>query len=1025
MEHLFRLMLHRPAIKQDETNPSIDLTQESDYQGALRHAIGSGNVDEAAASLSLLLIASPRFLGVPADNPYADALVALGAALDDLTPVSPATVKAAILAAFTNAATKVVAEPAFDETLHRLRDSIVAIKAVQEEHSRPIEALIEQLRLMELVARVASDKTYPADAESLAGGRRRSLQLPGDVKITPRTSTSKQNDDLRERNRMAREERAVQVEQLVGQHEALRAALADLGRVKAEHLNTTVQERSDAVLAPEQLRSEAIGLAHASFIEDLRGLQVKYAETSLERQRVDVPGTLAAATSRFDKSLFTPTAAMSGRPGFVPQSVSFTLREEGQKSLAEGTKAVLAERGLDLSTTPLDRVTDHLGGEVMTLTGKIEQLAGHPEMVAFKRVGGALIQIKTPLTSGWAAFGTGGYLPLPVVPFDGRIPHTKGKVLPSGLADLIVVRQQLTGYEGADVAHIENVLKGESKGREHFRRQETVTTTFSESEVSSAEEHELESTNRYEMSRETSQTIKEDVQLKAGLKVSGKYGPVVEFAVSAEGSYQRTKEEATKSAAKFSQDVTERSSKKISQRLLNRTTVVITNEVTEKNTHGIDNTTGAGHISGVYQWVNKVYRAQMFNYGLRAMFDFMVPEPGSFLIATMNRSHASTLSVTKPAEFTLQPGGVNESNYGYWVRLYRSTDVVPPPEQYKTVSLDFKAGGGDDKTNYNHSAQLSIDEGYRAVWGTVGAVSNVWDNTATVDVVLGQRTHRMGDTDWMWATSLNDEQGSIPVAIDTFRKSQVAVAVEVKCQRTDRAMEKWRLETHAKLMTAYQARLAEYEEKLAQLELQAGVAIHGRNPVANQATISEELKKNCVSILTDQQFDLFDAINPAPATGLPEIDLFEAAGEGPYVRFFEQAFEWEHMTWVTYPYFWGRKSEWDERMGYDDPDPAFADFLRAGYARVTVPARPGFETAIDHFLTFGEIWNGGPLPAVSNPLYLPIADELAARLGRPENEVPQGDPWTVKVPTELVHLRADDKLPTWVQNPSGEWVEAP
>jgi hypothetical protein len=34
------------------------------------------------------------------------------------------------------------------------------------------------------------------------------------------------------------------------------------------------------------------------------------------------------------------------------------------------------------------------------------------------------------------------------------------------------------------------------------------------------------------------------------------------------------------------------------------------------------------------------------------------------------------------------------------------------------------------------------------------------------------------------------------------------------------------------------------------------------------------------------------------------MDLFEAEGEGPYVRFFEQAFEWEHMTWVTYPYFW-------------------------------------------------------------------------------------------------------------------------
>lgn len=1024
MEDLFRLMLHRPAVAQDERNPSIDLTQESDYQGALRHAIGSGTIDDISVGLSQELIASPRFLGTPGDNPYAEALVDLGLALDQLADVKPTTVRQAVAQAFSEAPKKVVAGAAFDETLRRLRDSIVAIKAVQEEHSRPIEALIEQVRLMDLVARVAVDKTYPDSPGTLANGRRRSLRLPGDVKITSKVSTRKETEKLRERDRRAREERAAEVERLIGQHEVVRAALTDLTSVRGDHLNTTPQERSEAVLAPERLRLEAAGLARAGFVEGLRGVQVKYAESVLDRQHAEL-GTLAGASAKFDRSLFAPDVTMVGRPGFVPQAVSFTLHAEGQKALAESTKAALAERGIDLGATPLDRVTDHLADEIAALSSKLEQLAGHPETVALKRIGDTLIKIQTPLTTGWGAFGSGGYQSLPVHVFDGRIPHTRGRVAPSGLADLIVVRQQLTGYEGADIAHIENVLKGETKAREHYRRQETVTTTFNETEVSSAEERELESTNRFEMSRESSQTIKEDVQLKAGLKVSGKYGPVVEFAASAEGSYQRTKEEATKSAAKFSQDVTERSSKKISQRILDRTTVVVTNEVTEKNNHGIDNTTGGGHISGVYQWVNKVYRAQMFNYGLRAMFDFMVPEPASFLVATLNRAHASTLTVSKPAEFTLQPGEVNESNYGYWVRLYRATDVVPPPEQYKTVSLDFKAGGGDDKTNYNHSGQLTIDEGYRAVWGTVGAVSNVWDNTATVDVVLGQRTHRMGDSDWMWATSLSDEQGSIPVAIDTFRKSQVAVAVEVKCQRTDRALQKWRLETHAKLMTAYQARLAEYEEKLAQLELQAGVAIHGRNPAANQATISEELKKNCVSILTDQHFDLFDAINPAPATGLPQIDLFEADGEGPYVRFFEQAFEWEHMTWVTYPYFWGRKSEWDERLGYDDPDPAFADFLRAGYARVTVPARPGFETAIDHFLTFGEIWNGGPLPPVSNPLYLPIADELAARLGRPEHEVPQGDPWTVRVPTELVHLRADDKLPTWVQNAAGEWVEAP
>ncbi len=101
----------------------------------------------------------------------------------------------------------------------------------------------------------------------------------------------------------------------------------------------------------------------------------------------------------------------------------------------------------------------------------------------------------------------------------------------------------------------------------------------------------------------------------------------MEFTTSAEGSMSRSKEEATKSASTFSQDVTQRSSTKISERVLKRHTLRITNEVIEKNSHILDNVGGSGHIAGVYQWVNKVYQAQMFNYGLRAMFDFMVPEP--------------------------------------------------------------------------------------------------------------------------------------------------------------------------------------------------------------------------------------------------------------------------------------------------------------------------------------------------------------------------------------------------------------
>jgi len=67
-------------------------------------------------------------------------------------------------------------------------------------------------------------------------------------------------------------------------------------------------------------------------------------------------------------------------------------------------------------------------------------------------------------------------------------------------------------------------------------------------------------------------------------------------------------------------------------------------------------------------------------------------------------------------------------------------------------------------------------------------------------------------------------------------------------------------------------------------------------------------------------------------------------------------------------------------------------------------------------MQLGETWNGGPLPSITSPLYVPIADEVAERMKKPQGEIPQGDPWEVILPTTLIKLRADDKLPTFPES---------
>jgi hypothetical protein len=1030
MESLFRLMLVRPAVSQDPEQPSIELEQQSDYQDALRAGIAAGAGRPAIEATSADFAASDNFVGRVDGTPLGAKLDELAHRLDSVEvddELPWVTVRELIQDIFGQAPADVVVTDDYRSTVRRLRDSLIAIKVLQQLHHLPIEQLTRQLRIAELIA----DAAVEDPAAPMVPRGRRSLALPIDLGLASRLSTRDAREELQEKRLELVAERDKRIEELLTEHEVLRGAVVELATLDAGQFRASDRVASRPTSAPDVVTLTNAVTSAGIFTRNLRELQggqpsvdaVEGVE-GVGARALREPGTTFAELAQ--TLVQAPDVVLPVRGGFQPPDLSevgFVLKATAVDRLSEGTRSVLKRRGLDIATAPLDRVTQRLEVDLAATVAELEAVAGHPERRSFLRVGDALVSVATPVTEGWGALGTGGVLSFPSLPMDGSVPETKGVVAPAGIADLLIIKQQLVGYEGADVAHIENVLKGELKSREHTRREESEITTLTETETSTSEEHELESTDRFEMTREASETIKEDVALKAGLKISGSYGPVVEFAASAEGSFSRSKEQATKSATTFSQDVTERSSRKIAERVLQRTTVRTLTETIEKNVHELNNVAGPGHISGVYQWVNKIYQAQMYNYGLRVMFDFMVPEPAAFLIAALDQANKAAVTLTKPPDFTLLPSQITESNYSYWVKVCGATDVGPPPELYRTKAADFKAGGGDSKTNYNHSALIAIDDGYRAIYGTVGVVRNIWEADHSVDVVLGRRTQRMPDGDWLWTTTLDDERDSIPLAIDSFHCSQVAVAVEVKCQRTDRALEKWRLETHAKLKTAHQALVADYEDKLNQLKLQAGVAIRGRNPVANDITIRRELQKNCLSILTDQHFDLFDAVVDSSVNGLPQIDVAEAAAEGAYVRFFEQAFEWEHMSYITYPYFWGSKDQWDERLGYEDPDPAFADFLQAGFARVTVPARLGFEGAIDHYLTFGEIWNGGPLPIISSPLYLPIADELAERLDRPGDEVAQGDPWTVRVPTNLVKLRADDKLPQWEQDASGDWVE--
>ena len=83
-------------------------------------------------------------------------------------------------------------------------------------------------------------------------------------------------------------------------------------------------------------------------------------------------------------------------------------------------------------------------------------------------------------------------------------------------------------------------------------------------------------------------------------------------------------------------------------------------------------------------------------------------------------------------------------------------------------------------------------------------------------------------------------------------------------------------------------------------------------------------------------------------------------------------------------------------------DPIFQAFLQSGMARTVVPVRPGFEDAVNWYMTTGEIWNGqGLVVDQDDDLYVSVAEEMMTIEGGVE------DTWETRLPTALTILQAD------------------
>ena len=598
-------------------------------------------------------------------------------------------------------------------------------------------------------------------------------------------------------------------------------------------------------------------------------------------------------------------------------------------------------------------------------------------------------------------------------------PSLKG-VVNLGVADFRRVEQEVCCYVPGEVSHIENILAKEykEKATRSLVSSEVTTEVTSEREVENLTD--TTSTERNELQNEASSVIDEEKSKSsaANASVSGKkFGISFGVSGSSSNSSSTSTSDSNSQAQTYAQEITERALERVVEKVSRKRTSRVLREFEENNKHGFDNTKGENHITGVYRWVDKVYENQIVNYGKRLTYEFSIPEPSRYLKEALYlepQEETSDLNLATPSLPThpinltdiniSSASDINEGNYQLIAGKYNA-DVSSPDDEYLKIGKAFiKEDRSYDSQSYGFN-EIEVPNGYIATSGIIKwavLARNHGDRYLSIALGDARKTVFESTGDTAFYNFSDTYVGNIPFSFFSSHVFTGHFNVTVNCKRTDESYKKWQDETYKAILDAYNDRVQEYNDfQLSQQDIttQEEGEFLKFNSAFNRSMEKRELKRLAIELLTKSTNITISKDNYVTVDEKPQIKATEEFEQhAATVKFFEQAFDWEIMAYQLHPYYYAKKDNWDKLITQkEDADPIFQAFLQSGMATMTAPVRPGFETAVNWYMSTGEVWNGqGLVTDINDELYLSAVEEMLEITGQPV-----GEPWKTRIPTSL------------------------
>ena len=585
-----------------------------------------------------------------------------------------------------------------------------------------------------------------------------------------------------------------------------------------------------------------------------------------------------------------------------------------------------------------------------------------------------------------------------------------------GVLDFHRVEQELYCFEASEPSHIENLM-----GREHKERM-TRSFTLTEVETQTSSENSFErqadqqTTDRAEMQKTVQEVMQQDssrnINVNAG--VSGGFGNSVQMFANTAITFANStsREESRSEALTYAQEITSRVAEKIVSKSTSSRRTLQQHEFEDVSRRGLDNREGAEAVVSIYRWLDKVYQNKLVNYGRRCVVEWMIPDPGRGFIDAQKAAVPEDDFTKRPPKRPRRIGlrgaaSVTRRNYRRFAKAYGVEDLPPPPAKFIHLSKSYAENSApvpppeeeDDDGPVSPSAQafayeIELPEDYVAV-----QIDTEHDDPDT-SIPDGAEGGGGGNFNSL------DPGLSFTVPYADIRKFPTVTTINVTCKLRAAVFNDWQYQVYTQLIAAYREQKAVYDRAKEDYEAENRRA--ELNPRFKKDIIQRELRRIALYMIQKPHMTdvTHDHYTPGPDGGLPVLNLTAKLDQhAALARFFEQAFDFDLMAYLLYPYYYGEQKTWSARLAMEETrNRDFAAFLSSGMARLVVPIRPGFEDAVTHYLQTGEVWFGrGIVMDVDNDLYLSIAEEMAS--GNETVEVE--DTWLTKVPTNLTIIQED------------------